>query len=96
MNKILYEIYETPGYISELSLNEKELSFFKQAIYNQWISRIYETSHEVWEKVIREKIQIEDYHNFSEEISHQKLWPKKFRILGESFCEKFIDTYFLQ
>ena len=94
MKHILHAISETPGYFSEISINDNEFKFLKESISSQWLSRIYSTSQEVWEKVIEQNIQIEDYHIFSDAINHQKLWPKQFRILEKSFFEKFLETNF--
>ena len=58
MKNILHAISETPGYVSDISLNDKELRFLKESISSQWLSRISSTSQEVCEKVIKQKIQI--------------------------------------
>ena len=54
MKNLLHAISETPGYVSDISLNDKELRFLKESIYSQWLSRISATSQEVLEKVIKQ------------------------------------------
>ena len=50
-NQYLNQLYDTPGYISNLSLETNELSFFREAITLQWMLKIKEVSLDTFYKI---------------------------------------------
>ena len=93
-NDFFYELRDNPGYTKKLSLNNKELSLFRNAITKQWEERIFESSKNIGKTIIEKKIKLHDYHKISNKLDHSNLWTKKSRILSKQFHEKFENTSF--
>ncbi len=93
-NNINFEIEDSPGFSKKLSLNTKELDFFKSAITKQWLKTISKFSNESYEILLEKKLEIKDYHKISKNIDHANLWRKESRILPKEFYQKFKKSFF--
>ena len=93
-NQYLNQLYDTPGYISNLSLETNELSFFREAITLQWMLKIKEVSLDTFYKIKKNNISIENYHLISESINHESIWSKRSRVLDKVITYKFLKSSF--
>ena len=95
MEKIFFkELNNNPGYTKKLSLNSKDLSFFRNSIDKQWRQKISNLSKELDKKLNQENLNISEYHKISQYLDHANIWTKSSRILSRKFFEEFKNTFF--
>ena len=82
------------GFSLEHHIDKTELSNFRKAISDQWISKIKESSPEAYKKILDENISIEEYHLVSDYLDHSKVWSKSSRILNKDFTDWFLESDF--
>ena len=90
----LRELIDSPGYISNFALDNKELNLFTEAITTQWIKKINDVSETAYKEIKKKRISIDNYHLISKKINHATIWSKKSRILNRNFTKKFLNTNF--
>ena len=57
-------------------IDKSELTKFRKAISDQWITKIKESSSEAYKKIVDENISIQEYHLVSDYLDHSKIWTK--------------------
>ncbi|KMP10410.1 hypothetical protein UZ36_07720 [Candidatus Nitromaritima sp. SCGC AAA799-C22] len=78
---IKQKLSETPGFSTDLSLENEELVRLRHLIRDQWLGHIKTI---VPEHVNRfEELGMERYHEASHLLDHGSVWPKKVRILPQ-------------
>ena len=96
MDKIPYQVNNSPGYSLNLSLNSEEFEFFKKSITSQWIGTLKEFSPQIVDLIKKKELGIKDYHKISKFIDHSKVWRKKSRILPCEFIKDFVNSFFFK
>ncbi|CAM2138779.1 Phytanoyl-CoA dioxygenase [Pararobbsia alpina] len=91
---ILEEIYGPAGYSTAFRIDADELTFFRDAISAQWITRI-EAAHPEHAAQFREA-GLEQYHALSHLVSHSDLWPKEARVLSREAVATLSDFKFVR
>lgn len=88
------KIFGSPGYSADLALSLQELSVFRDAIEEQWLSTIESKYPEHVSTFGRHGIST--YHQHSHLIDHEKLWSKEQRLLSQEKVEKIRRLPFMQ
>jgi hypothetical protein len=88
------KIYDAPGYSSDLTLEPHELATFRSVISEQWLS-VIESHHPDLASRFRQT-GIQNYHELSHLIDHEKMWPKENRCLPLRSCQKIRALPFWQ
>jgi hypothetical protein len=88
------KIYVAPGYSSDLQLEPHELAMFRSAISEQWLSVIESHHPDLVEQF--QRVGIQNYHEISHLIDHEKMWPKENRCLPLHSCKKIKALPFLR
>ena len=87
-------IEKNEGFSLSLSMNDQELQFLRNNIYEQWLYRIQLVSPKIAARIFKEKISMDDYHLISDDLDHSTIWPKLSRVLSFSFFKDFSKTIF--
>lgn len=82
MLKLKEQVFGEVGYSSDLMLSPEELNVFRQVVNAQWLSTISTAHPDLFEEATQ--LGIENYHLLSDRLNHQKLWPKKTRVLPQA------------
>ncbi len=85
-----------PGFSTTQSLSKEEYAIVKTAILEQWLYRIQIANPRAVARIVRENIDIKDYHLIESMLDHGKIWTKNSRILPQSFAKWFLDSKFSQ
>lgn len=88
------EVAGAPGYSTQLSLSEPELTLIRQLIKDQYLQQI-EQQHPDKLELFRHH-SMADYHQLCHHIDHEKLWPKVKRILPQSSLETIQTLPFMK
>jgi hypothetical protein len=86
MLKLKEKIFGDVGFSSDLKLSTNELDIFRHIVSEHWLSVISHHYPELRDEAIR--VGIENYHQFSHQIDHSKLWSKYNRILPPSSVQQ--------
>lgn len=85
---------EKKGYSLDLKLSVDDLNLLRECIKEQWLGVIKKYLPEKVEEF--KKIGIENYHELSYLLSHDKIWPKLERILPSHSLAKIQDSDFMK
>jgi hypothetical protein len=88
------KIFDAPGYSRDVKLGPDELSVFREAITEQWLSVIGDVHPELVPQF--RGIGIDNYHQLAHLLKHETLWPKQTRCLPKESCNKIKALPFLQ
>lgn len=88
------KIFSTPGYSRDVRLTADELTVFRSAITEQWLSVIGAAHPELVSRF--KEIGIANYHQLAHLLTHEILWPKQNRCLPKHSCDKIKVLPFLQ
>src|SRR3990167_938972 len=88
------QVFGEPGYSTDICLSAVELSFFRQAIYEQWLTRIANQYPGFVDSFIKEGIQ--NYHYFSDQVNHAELWQKRWRSLPQKTVDVIKEFRFIK
>jgi hypothetical protein len=91
---ILDAIFGEQGYSTAFLIDDAELAFLRDAIREQWITRIEEVHPEYAEQFRLGGI--EQYHLLSHLISHESLWTKDNRVLPKEVVSTLTDFNFMR
>jgi hypothetical protein len=80
------KIFEQPGYTTDIRLTIDELSLFRDTIRRQYLDRIGTRHPELVERFAA--LGVERYHELSDLVDHEKLWPKQFRLFPAEVVER--------
>ena len=94
-NRAIKVELETVGYSQKIRLETTEKEFIKE-IELQWLNRIMEVNNGIGQIIKKNKKGIEDYHEYSKEIAHEKIWGKKYRILDKNFEQELRRLNFMR
>ena len=92
--KTMREIDNSPGFIINEGLNAKEYEVTVKYIRKQWINTIRRCNDGLARYVVENDLQIWDYHQISDKLKHEEIWPKCNRILPKDFIEWLSTTNF--
>lgn len=82
------------GFTLDHSLNNEELTIFRNAIHDQWLYRIQIENPQLASEIIKKDISITSYHKISNKLNHSSVWNKTSRILSPSFYYWFKESNF--
>ena len=85
-------LFNSPGYIDKLFLNDKDLELFKFYINKQWFEKIHSHDKAVAEFINKNNLDIKNYHKVSCKLNHSKIWKKTSRVLPLDFLKNFYKT----
>lgn len=88
------EVAGAPGYSTQLSLPEPELTLIRQLIKDQYLQQI--GLHHPDKLELFRHSSMADYHQLCHHIDHEKLWPKVKRILPQSSVEMIQALSFMK
>ena len=93
MNKEIYKsVFESPGFSSDIFLNNEDLVLFRKCIESQYLEVISGLEFPTNEIIAGKGI--ENYHEVSELVDHNHLWNKKNRCLPVESVSKIKATNF--
>jgi L-rhamnose mutarotase len=90
----LENLLSSPGYFVGFTLSHSELDSIRQEIKKQWVTRIGKLRKDLVDEA--ERVGIENYHLFSEQLPHQVMWPKLERILPKKSLNTLKSMPFMQ
>jgi len=88
------KIFGHPGYSADLKMTADELARFRSAIRDQWLATIRSEAPE--RAAPFETIDIGSYHKLAGSLNHEKLWPKRNRVLPKSRALDILGFDFVQ
>ncbi|MFN0317453.1 MAG: phytanoyl-CoA dioxygenase family protein [Burkholderiales bacterium] len=80
----------SPGFSTQLCLTPGDLALFRKLIQEQWLARIKQCHPHLAAHAL--SLGIAAYHELSEDLDHQTLWPKEYRILGDAAVQALKQT----
>jgi hypothetical protein len=89
---IVNQILHSPGYSASLRLSVEDLDLFRALINEQWLARIAQVHPQLQDEA--RSLGLMNYHQLSNRLEHEKLWPKEHRILDQSAVEALKRTAF--
>ncbi len=90
--RIIKQVYASPGYNLDISLESDELDTVRDRIYDQWLYRLQIKSSQIANEITSVPIGMEKYHLLSDQIQHDKIWKKITRVLPPGFYKWFKDS----
>ena len=90
MSEIYKQVYSSKGYHVDLKLLRDELNEMQNIITSEYLHRIKTTYGDEYQKF--KEYPIDMYHKISNNVDHNRLWPKKNRCLKK--IERKINTGF--
>jgi hypothetical protein len=93
-DKLLADIFGIDGYSAAFSIGSDELTAFRDAIFDQWIARIEDRHPELATQF--RHAGLEQYHRLSHLVSHEKLWPKNYRVLPRETVTTLMQFDFMR
>jgi len=80
------QVFNSPGFSTDLCLSITELDFIRQAIHSQWLTRISDVYPHLAPQFADHGLP--NYHQFADSVDHNLLWPKKWRL----FSKEIVNT----
>jgi len=81
LNKIKKQIFGDAGFSSDMHMEKEELQIFRELITDHWLTTIHKFYPNLSEEA--KKLGIENYHQISGKVEHNKIWPKTSRVLPQ-------------
>jgi hypothetical protein len=88
------QVFGDAGFSADLKLEKEELDLFRHYINAHFLSVI--RTHYPALSTYSEKMGIENYHLFSDQVDHQKLWSKTNRVLPKEFVHHLKQLSFIK
>lgn len=92
MNQILAEVIDKTGFSTSMSLSDRELALFRDAIEVQWLQTIKREYPEYAERFA--ELGIARYHELSHLVDHNRIWNKSNRCLPQDVVKAIKKLYF--
>jgi hypothetical protein len=94
MSTFASQVFESPGYSTDIRLEPAELAVFIAEVERQWLARIGDAAPEVLPRF--QEAGIAGYHAHAALIDHREMWPKPHRVLPPDSVAKIKSLGFLQ
>ncbi len=82
---VLCEVLDSPGFSSRLQLPAHDLALLRKLIHTQWLARLTSAYPALAQRA--QETGIASYHELSDLVEHERLWPKEHRILDKAALE---------